>query len=224
MPSISTLQKKNLEQILLPREKLQKFGVENLKPYELLAILLGTGSSKNNVLELSKKIIEKYALGRFANLSFKELTSIHGISTAKACTILAAIQLSKIIFDKKEKPLPVIENSETAANYLYRLADFKKECLAVLYLNARNQIIHEEIISVGTLSGSLVHPREVFEPAIRYLSAYIIIAHNHPSGDFSPSESDLKMTSEMTQAGKILGIEVLDSLIISKNGFVSLVN
>jgi DNA repair protein RadC len=223
MPLISALQKKNLAGQILPREKLQKFGVENLKPYELLAILLGSGTSKNNVLELSKKIIEKYALGRFSSITFKELVSIHGISTAKACTILASIQFSKIIFDKKDKPLPLIETSESAANYLYRLADFKKECLAVLYLNARNQIIHEEIISVGSLSQLLVHPREVFEPAIRYLSAYIIIAHNHPSGDQTPSNSDLEMTKQLSQAGKILGIEVLDSLVISKNGFVSII-
>ena len=223
MPIESTLQKKNLTGKLLPREKLQKFGVENLKPFELLAILLGTGTSKNNVMELSKKIIEKYALSRFSSISFNELISLHGISTAKACTILAAIQFSKIILDKKDKPLPVIETSESAANYLYRLADFKKECLAVLYLNARNQIIHEEIISIGTLSKTLVHPREVFEPAIRYLGAYIIVAHNHPSGDFSPSESDLEMTKQMIEAGKILGIEVLDSLIITKNGFKSLI-
>lgn len=223
MPTESALQKKNLAGKLLPREKLQKFGVENLKPYELLAILLGTGTSKNNVMELSKKIIEKYALGRFSSITFKELVSIHGISTAKACTILSAIQFSKIILDKKDKPLPVIETSESAANYLHRLADFKKECLAVLYLNARNQIIHEEIISIGTLSQTLVHAREVFEPAIRYLGAYIIIAHNHPSGDFTPSQSDFEMTKEMIQAGKILGIEVMDSLIITRNGFKSII-
>lgn len=207
---------------LLPREKMLKFGAENLKNYELLAILLGTGTARQNVLELSKSILSKYNLERFQTLTLKELEKIHGISTAKATKILAAIEFSRKILGKNKKLLPKIETSQQAAQYLSKITKYKKEVLVVLYLNANNQVVHEEIISIGSLNSVIAHPREIFEPAFRNLSAYILIAHNHPSGNLEPSLSDIEMTRKIREAGEILGIELMDSLILTEDDYVSL--
>ena len=151
-------------QKLGPREKIQKFGVQNLKPHELLAVLFSTGVKGQNVVDFSKNILKDYDIHRFANLTFEELIKIHGISTAKACTILAAIEFSKIALDKPSKKLlPVINSTVDAARLLAKIGKFKKEVLAVLYLNAANEVIHQEIISIGTLTRTFVHPREIFE-------------------------------------------------------------
>jgi DNA repair protein RadC len=208
--------------LLLPREKLLKFGLENLKDYELLAILLGTGSSKKNVLELSKEILQKYDLERFQSITLEELKKIHGISLAKASKILASIEFARKVLKKPKKELLQITDSKTAAQYLNKISNYKKEVLAVLYLNANSQIIHEEIVSIGSLNSVLIHPREVFEIALRKLSAYIIIAHNHPSGNLQASEYDIEMTQKIKKAGEILGIEVIDSLIITSCGYTSI--
>lgn len=207
---------------ILPREKLLKFGVENLKDYELLAILLGTGSSKENVLELSKSILQKYDLDRFQTLTLDELVKIHGISTVKASKILASIQLGRKILKKPKNNLLQITSTEIAAGYLSRINKYKKEVLMVLYLNANSQVVHEELVSIGTVNSVLIHPREVFEPAFRKLCAYIIIAHNHPSGNLEASEKDIKITNKIKKAGEILGIELMDSLVLTKDGYLSI--
>ena len=207
---------------ILPREKLLKFGVENLKDYELLAILLGTGSSKENVLELSKSILQKYDLDRFQTLTLDELVKIHGISTVKASKILASIQLGRKILKKPKNNLLQITSTEIAAGYLSKINKYKKEVLMVLYLNANSQVVHEELVSIGTVNSVLIHPREVFEPAFRKLCAYIIIAHNHPSGNLEASEKDIKITNKIKKAGEILGIELMDSLVLTKDGYLSI--
>jgi DNA repair protein RadC len=216
-----SLQAKNPD-LILPREKLEKFGVDNLASYELLAILLQTGTKDKDVLELSREILSKYSLSRFQTLTLDELTKIKGISTAKACKILAAVGLGRKILNKQAKLLPVIDTTKKAAEYLSKIANYKKEVLVALYLNSHNQIIHEETISIGNLNSVIIHPREIFEPALRQLSAFVIIAHNHPSGIVTPSIEDIKMTENLKKAGEILGIELIDSLVITSSDYISI--
>src|SRR3989344_3950565 len=182
-----------------PIEKLIAKGAENLKDSELLAILLRTGTTGKNVIEI--------------------VSQIGGINSAKATTLLAAFELSKRALEVNDTNLPVINTAKDAAAQLTDMRDLKKEHFVVLYLNAKNQLAHKETISMGTLNANLVHPREVFEPALKHSAAQIIAAHNHPSGDPKPSEDDLELTKRLVEAGKMMGIEIMDHVIVSKNSY-----
>jgi DNA repair protein RadC len=155
-------------------------------------------------------------------LDYKKLAEIKGIGPGKACSLLAAFELTKRALEVEDNNLPAINSARDAVAQLQELRTAKKENFVVLYLNARNQLIHKETISIGTISASLIHPREIFEPAIKNLASQIIVAHNHPSGDLSPSDEDIKVTKRLMAAGELLGIEVLDHLIITAAGFTSL--
>lgn len=215
---------KELPKHLRPRERLIEMGVENLKNTELLAILLRTGRQGKNVIELSQYILGKYSLHDILKLGYKDLQGISGIDASKACTLLAAFELTKRALDVSALSLPVIENALDATNYLADIRPHKKEHFVVLYLNARNQLMHKETVSIGTLNASIVHPREVFEPAIRLSAGQIILAHNHPSGNSEPSDADLLMTKRLIDAGKLIGIEVLDHVIVTKSEHTSIKN
>lgn len=213
---------KNLAKHEMPREKMMEKGVENLKDYELMAILLRTGISGKNVLEVSKEILKKFPTKKLLTLDLKSLSKIKGIGTGKACLLLSAFELTKRALEVEDNNLPIISSAREAVAQLQELRTAKREHLVVLYLNARNQLIHKEIISVGTLNANLVHPREVFKSAIDYLAASIIIAHNHPSGGAEPSDNDLTTTNRLKEAGKIMGIELIDHIIITQTNFFSL--
>lgn len=204
-----------------PREKLLAKGVENLKDSELLAILLRTGTKGKNVIEIASHILSKYSKKRLLQMTYKDLAQITGIDSGKATTLLAAFELAKRALEVNDTNLPVISDAKDAVAQLSDMRDLKKEHLMVLYLNAKNQLIHKETISMGTLNANLVHPREVFEPALKYSAAQIIVAHNHPSGDSKPSEDDLEVTKRLTEAGKMMGIDVMDHVIVSKNNHFS---
>lgn len=204
-----------------PREKLIAKGAENLKDSELLAILLRTGTTGKNVIEIASQILSKYSKKRLLQMTFDDLSKISGIDSAKATTLLAAFELSKRALEVNDTNLPVINTAKDAAAQLTDMRDLKKEHFVVLYLNAKNQLVHKETISMGTLNANLVHPREVFEPALKYSAAQIIAAHNHPSGDPKPSDDDLELTKRLTEAGKMMGIEIMDHIIISKNSHFS---
>ncbi|KKS42415.1 MAG: replication and repair protein RadC protein [Candidatus Kuenenbacteria bacterium GW2011_GWA2_42_15] len=211
---------KDLPRIERPREKLEKYGPEKLSNSELLAILLRTGSKGVNVVELSNKILKKFSGDGLAKANFKELKNTFGLGSAKACEIMACFELGRrLLKDKKAvlilSPKQVFEESRDLRNN-------KKEHFVVFYLDTRNQEIKRETISMGTLNANLVHPREVFEPAIKNNAAQIIVAHNHPSGDAEPSADDLAITKKLAEAGKILGIEVLDHVIVATDKFLSL--
>ncbi|MDD5528322.1 MAG: DNA repair protein RadC [Patescibacteria group bacterium] len=205
-----------------PREKLIAKGPQNLKDKELLAILLGIGRAGKNVLEVAQEILEKNPMKKLLALDYPKISAIKGIGPGKACSLLAAFELTKRALEVEDNNLPAINSAKDAVAQLQELRTAKKERFVVLYLNARNQLIHKETISIGTLNASLVHPREVFEPAVRNPASQIIIAHNHPSGDLSPSEEDIKITGRLKAAGELLGIEVLDHLIVVENNFFSL--
>jgi DNA repair protein RadC len=205
-----------------PREKLIEKGPSGLKDKELLAILLGTGRAGKSVLEIAQEILSKHPMKNLLILDYKKLAEIKGIGPSKACSLLAAFELTKRALEVEDNNLPTINSARDAVAQLQELRIAKKENFIVLYLNARNQLIHKEIISVGTLNASLVHPREVFKPAIDHLAAGIIIAHNHPSGELVASEEDIKVTKRLATAGELFGIEVIDHLIVAAGGFISL--
>jgi len=216
-----TMKIKDLPKSDRPREKLIAKGVENLKDSELLAILLRTGTIGKNVIEIASQILSKYSKKRLLQMTYQDLSKISGIDSAKATTLLAAFELSKRALEVNDTNLPVINNAKDAVAQLSDMRDLKKEHLVALYLNAKNQLVHKETISMGTLNANLVHPREVFEPALKYSAAQIIAAHNHPSGDPKPSEDDLEVTKRLTEAGKMMGIELMDHVIVSKNSYFS---
>ncbi|MDO8451336.1 MAG: JAB domain-containing protein, partial [bacterium] len=151
-----------------PREKLVAKGVENLKDSELLAILLRTGKAGKNVIEIASQILSKYSKKRLLQMTYEDLSKISGIDSAKATTLLAAFELSKRALEVNDTNLPVINTAKDAVAQLTDMRDLKKEHFVVLYLNAKNQHVHKETISMGTLNANLVHPREVFEPALKY--------------------------------------------------------
>jgi len=210
---------KDLPKIERPREKLEKYGPEKLSSSELLAILLGTGSKGVNVVELSNKILKKFSGDGLIKANVKELKNTFGLGSAKACEIVACFELGRRLLQNKQSAL--LLSPKNVWDELKDIRDNKKEHFVIFFLDARNQEIKREIVSVGSLNANLVHPREVFEPAVRQLAAQIIIAHNHPSGDPEPSEDDLTVTKRLVGAGKIMGIEVTDHIIVVKNGFFS---
>jgi len=210
-----------------PREKLIQSGPDILTDAELLAIVLNTGIRKKNyyedVLELSRRILKEYGERTIINQkNVEKLMKELGIPQVKACQIIACFELGKRFFKKDEEEI-YIRESKDAYNYLKdKIANIRKEQFRGLYLNSRNKLIHDEIISLGTLTTNLVHPREVFQPAIQHTAVAIVLAHNHPSGDPEPSNDDIKITQQIVKASKIINIEVLDHIIIGKNKYLSL--
>jgi len=212
---------KELPKIERPRERLIAKGAENLKDSELLAILLRTGRAGKNVIEIASQILAKHSKKRLLQMTYQDLVKINGIDSAKATTLLAAFELSKRAMEVNDTNLPTIVTPKDVVAQLTELYQNKKEHFIVLYLNARNQLVHKETLSIGTLNANLVHPREVFEPALKHSAANILVAHHHPSGDPKPSEDDLEITKRLVEAGKMMGVEVLDHVIIATNSVFS---
>ncbi len=210
---------RDLPRVERPREKLEKYGADRLADAELLAILLGTGTRGTNVIELSKKILRQFGASGLQNTSVKDLEEVAGLGTAKASQIVASLELSRRLL--KGKKTTLLLSPEDVWNELRDIRGEKKEHFVIFYLDTRNQEIKREIISVGTLNASLVHPREVFEPAVKNLAAQILIAHNHPSDNTDPSEEDIILTKRLVEAGRILDIEIVDHVIVSKSSFLS---
>ena len=210
---------KDLPRIARPREKLIKYGPGHLSNSELLAIILRSGKKGENVVELANKILKKYKAENLPNIVYEELKIFSGLGPAKACEIIACFELGKRLLKGKTSSLYL--KPEDVWKELKDIREHKKEHFIIFFLDSRNQEIKREIISVGSINANLVHPREVFEPAIKNLAAQVILAHNHPSGDPEPSEDDLEINKRLVESGKILGIEVIDHIIITKNGFLS---
>ena len=208
---------KDTPKILRPREKFLQKGPNALSKSDLLAIVLGSGIKGKNVQKLAQQIVKKFS-GNFLNVTIEDLQTIDGIGPAKALQIASAIALVKRYYKEDDSKEVVIKNSKDVLNLTYDLREKKKEYLICLYLNARNVLIKKEIISVGLLDKSLLHPREIFHPAVELNSASIILVHNHPSGDSTPSEKDKEVVKKIAQAGELMGIPVIDFLILSENG------
>jgi len=208
----------DLEEINKPREKLYKRGAKSLKDYELLSILLGSGVKGKDVITLSKEIL-KILEDDFSSITLEKLINIHGLGKAKASQILASIELCKRYIGEKQKPR--ISSSRDVYEELIPYKDKQQEYFLALYLDGANHLVNSEVISIGTLNQSLVHPREVFSYAIEKRCASIIIAHNHPSGILEASLADINVTKRLQEAGKILGIDILDHVIFTSDGFYS---
>jgi len=208
---------KSLPKIERPREKLIAKGPANLKDEELLAILLGTGTEGKNVIEVAKQILNKYSKKRLLKLNYIDLSKIKGIGPAKACTILAATELIKRALEIGEETLPKIESVKDVIAQAVYMRDKTREHLMTLFLNARNEMVFKKPMFIGTLNANLVHPREIFQEALKQNAASVILIHNHPSGDAESSQDDLEITKRIVEAGKIMGIDVLDHVIIAKN-------
>ncbi len=209
-----------------PREKLMLRGVQSLSDAELLAILLRTGTKGKSVIQLSQELLSKYRdLNSLTCQTHAGLKNFPGIGRDKACSLIAAFEISRRIDSRKKWfPNKTITSPEDIANiFIPLLRDEVKEKFYVVCLNSANRIIKYELISVGNLNTSVVHPREVFKVAIENNSANIILLHNHPSGNTEPSREDLVITRKLIESGKILDIEVFDHLIISGNNYASII-
>ena len=202
-----------------PRERLKSLGSETLSDAELLAILVQSGFRGESALDLSNRMISLFGIENINSLSLSELMNIKGIGLAKAAKLIAAFELSKRVNSGKicEK---VVNNASDIANYyMERLKDKKKEYFIAVFLDSKNKIIKDEVISVGTLNSSLVHPREVFKEAIKNSANSIILVHNHPSGDCEASENDIDITKRIAKSADIVDIKVLDHIIITEKGW-----
>ena len=206
-----------LENIDKPREKLIKKGANALKDYELLAVLLGSGVQGKDVITLSSEIIKLFEKD-FENINLEKLLNIHGLGLAKASQILSSIELSKRYLIKQNKK---ITSAKDVYDELKEYHNKKQEYFLCLYLDGANHLIQTKVITIGILNQSLVHPREVFSYAIEKRCASIIVAHNHPSGLLEASNEDINVTKRLKESSKILGIELLDHLIITSDGYFS---
>ena len=207
-----------------PRERLIERGAAALSDAELLAILLRTGRAGENVLALAHGIVARFretGLQEILSMPCAEFARIPGIGTAKAATVLAALELGRRAQHAAKSRPRICEAAEAAELLQPRLSAEKREHFLVLPLSSKNELLMVAEVSIGTLTNTLVHPREVFEPAIRCGAAHIILAHNHPSGDPAPSAEDLLITRVLKEAGALLGIPVTDHVILGGEAFFS---
>jgi DNA repair protein RadC len=212
---------KDLPDSSKPRERFLKFGKEALSDAELFAIILRTGTINENVVEMSNRLIKEYSLEKLFDCSLKELQSIKGIGPSKAMQILAMAELGKR-YAQSKNPIKKISCAEDVFNYFHeRLKDEKQENFYALLLNNQNHIVKEEFISKGVLDAAILHPREVFRPAIKNSTSKIILVHNHPSGNPEPSEEDIEITHKIIEVGKLIDIKVLDHVIIGSEKYWS---
>ncbi len=212
---------KDLPKHKRPREKLLERGAESLSDAELLAILIRTGRAGKSALDIAKETLKKYPLSKLLEISQGELASIKGLESTKAITVKAALELGRRATGSLNKSFPIVDSVKEAVVHLSDLRGKQKEYFVALYLNARKQLVHKEIVSIGTLTETVAHPREVFEPAIRHFAASVILAHNHPSKNMEISDADIKLTEKIIQSGAILDIEVLDHIIICDDEYIS---
>jgi DNA repair protein RadC len=206
-----------------PRERLVQHGASQMEDTELLAIVLRTGAGKINVLEMARRLLERFgSLRGIEDASLEELKSVHGIGTMKAIELKAVFELGRrLAFAPVEPGLTVMSSADLFASYRSRFDDVKQEEFHILMLDSKNRVIREEMVSRGGLDASVVHPREVFKPAIRASAASVIFIHNHPSGDPSPSPEDHLITEQLEEAGSLLHIRVLDHLVIGRDSYYS---
>ncbi|TRZ64975.1 JAB domain-containing protein [bacterium] len=228
--SVKSFTVKDLPEKERPRERLKYKGAAYLTIEELIAIIIGKGIKGESVLVMARKLLSRFgSVNNILEASLEDIQEIKGIGFAKACQISACFELARRAVKEdalevnEKKSRGTISNPEEVAKLLKtEITNFSKEHFFVMSFDVRNKMIGIDNVSTGTLSASLVHPRETFESAIRRHAAQIIIAHNHPSGDSEPSEDDIKITRRICEAGKVMGIELMDHIIITKDDFCSL--
>jgi len=206
-----------------PRERLYRLGPGVLSDAELLALLLRTGARAEPAIRAATGLLQ--ASGGLAGLARRvgpELMGSHGVGPAKAASVLAALELGRRLAGRRlREGAPFRSPADVFAHFHPHLRDAAQERFAIVLLDGRQRILREEVISLGTLTASLVHPREVFRPALRACAAALILVHNHPSGDPTPSPEDREVTDRLAAAGELLGIRVLDHVIVAERGYHS---
>lgn len=195
-----------------PREKLQARGAASLSDYELLMAMIGSGNAQADVTKIARDV-QKLLKEKGSELMYEDLLTIKSLGPAKATQIMAGFELWRRQFEVSERP--IIDSPEKAVQQLVDIRNKKQEYFVCLTLDGANRLIAKRIITIGTLTAGLVHPREVFAEAITDRAASIIIAHNHPSGSLTPSTADLEVTERLRESGQLLGIAVLDHIIIT---------
>ena len=201
-----------------PREKILKYGVEKLSDLELLMAIIGSGNKQADVSKIARQTLK---ILKNKDITAETLKSVTGLGNAKISNLLATFELAKRYLMISEKP--VIDTPEKAMDELQEYRNKKQEYFICLTLDGANQLINKRVITIGTLTSSLVHPREVFADAITDRAASIIVAHNHPSGSLRPSQADIQVTERLKQASLMLGIELIDHIIITKDSFRSII-
>ncbi|MCL6453157.1 MAG: DNA repair protein RadC [Alicyclobacillus sp.] len=207
-----------------PRERLLRLGPGALRNDELLAVVLQSGTRTVPVLELANNVLTGCGgLYGLLDTTVPELMRIPGIGAAKALQIAASIELGRRIVRKPIDPKRQIRSAEDAVGYVMDwMRHLKKEYFCILYLDTKHRLIADEVVSVGSLDASIVHPREIFKSAVKSSASAILCAHNHPSGDPTPSPEDIAVTARLCEAGRLLGIDVLDHIVIGDGRYVSL--
>lgn len=206
-----------------PRERLHRYGEETLSSPELIAILLGSGTRSVPVLQLAHSLLAHFgSLQKMAAATVEEICEVKGMGIAKSLQLKAAFTLG-VRARLGDAPAKLkIEHPSHAYHYIKeKIAHKGQECFVVIFLDVRGQVIADETIAMGTVSEVLVHPREVFHPAIRHRASAMIVIHNHPSGDLTPSDADISLTRDLVKTGDIIGITVQDHLIVSADGYYS---
>jgi len=205
-----------------PREKLKKLGVENLTDSELLSILLRTGNKKESVNELSNRILkETGGLNKLKSYSYEALNSLNGIAASKASTILSAFELGKRVLNEKNNKLKLNNTVNIFNYYKNEFKDLKQEKFYILLFDTKLNLIKRKNIYVGTIDKIEIHPREIFKEAFMESASYIILMHNHPSGDTTPSKEDIEITKTLVEIGELMQIKVIDHIIISDTSYYS---
>jgi DNA repair protein RadC len=210
-----------------PRERLSIHGSQVLSAAELLQLLLSTGSKTLPVGELSHLLLAKFgSLQALSEATLEELCQVAGLGQAKACQIQACFEIARRLYSVNAvwEKLPVLtkfSTSEVVALIRSKISSYRKEHFLIASFDVRNRLIACDLLSIGILNASLVHPRETFIPALKHHASFVVVGHNHPSGDLEPSEEDLAVTARLEAAGKILGIELFDHVIVGKKGYVS---
>ena len=206
-----------------PREKLLAHGVSALSASELLSVVLSNGTKREGIKEMCARIMKDYGDGSIMReKNPRTLADNLGIPIVKAMQIIACAELGRRFFERNSLSRPTIRTAREVYDYVRDMHNLSKEHLRGLYLNTHYKVIHDEIISIGTVDANIIHPREVFKPAVEHSAVAVILVHNHPSGVVTPSEADLAVTTQVIEAGKMLGIYLIDHVIITKDSFLSI--
>ncbi|MGI9590449.1 MAG: RadC family protein [Myxococcota bacterium] len=206
-----------------PRERLEALGPEALSDAELLALLLRTGSGAQSAHELGRGLLEELGLAGLARAAPGELKRLQGIGPAKCATLLAALEVGRRLATRRLRVGDAIRGPEDVHRHFHpRLRHASQERFFVVLLDGRHRVLRHELVSQGTLTASLVHPREVFRTALREAVAALVLVHNHPSGDPTPSREDREVTERLSRAGELLGVPVLDHVVVAEHGYSSL--
>src|SRR5699024_10882567 len=219
-----SLKIKDLQQEDKPRERLKSYGADRLTNRELLAIIINSGSKQFSSIDCANQVLKLVnQLRHLRHLTLPELLSVNGIGEKRALTIMAVIELAKRMHSNTVLDKIEINKPQDVADYLMeKLRYLKQEHFVELLLNTKNQIIHEQSIFIGSLNMSIVHPRDLLREAVKHSAASIVIAHNHPSGDPTPSLEDIKTTKRLLYCCDLMGIDLLDHIIIGDGEFISL--